>query len=686
MFLGSLTSIIPKKRRFIIFLLAFITGSVASWAVPFQYPGTGLDPSWAQALVQATDSGRIFGRDIIFTYGPLHQAVTSQVSTNLAPLIFSRLAFTAIWLTAQILIGTLIGCWAEASIALAVLISAGSNGDTVFYLIALVGIVAPATARLKTTGKNNLESLLLSTTLLSGSLLATLVKLSYAGAFIPVFVYAAGTYVLDSYNEKSLQSFARLATIVVGPLLVLVGAWTMFANGSIGNIFDYYFGPNLEIIKGYTDAMSYGASTRSLKLAFVYVFSFATLLALFFSLVLGVKVNGLRIRQLATDPSHCVLLACMSLLGWVVFKSSFVRDDSRHTLVGALFITCFLFVIIGFSRGRYDKHLDIASRENIVFGVIISFISATYLAILSGYRISPRIPLKYAQSFFDSFRLLSPSGQKVLIANREKAIAEIKESSEDFKIQKGLSADVIPWDISYLIANGLTYKPRPVPQSYTVYSRNLQDINKRFFTDFKRSPDWVVVDVNDIDGRLPIGLDSSSLISIKHFYSFSHKGSEGSIVFSKKHLEGEGFRAPTSNICTSVLKGRLEWLKIGKIRWQSQALGIPGKKSGFVILDVELKDSLSRSLLSTVYRPIPVEIEYLNAAGEVVSAHRFIPKAGREMIVHPIIKDNDDFLNAVYFGRPAGSDEIVSLRLATRNIMPPFSRSEYIFSSGCSGS
>ena len=105
-----------------------------------------------------------------------------------------------------------------------------------------------------------------------------------------------------------------------------------------------------------------------------------------------------------------------------------------------------------------------------------------------------------------------------------------------------------------------------------------------------------------------------------------------------------------------------------------------------MILDVELKDSLSRSLLSTVYRPIPVEIEYLNAAGEVVSAHRFIPKAGREMIVHPIIKDNDDFLNAVYFGRPAGSDEIVSLRLATRNIMPPFSRSEYIFSSGCSGS
>lgn len=100
---------IPKQKKFLILLLALITASVASWAVPFQYPAAGLDPSWSEALVQATDSGRIFGRDIIFTFGPLHQALTAQVSTNLAPLIFSRLAFTAVWLFAQILIGTLIG-------------------------------------------------------------------------------------------------------------------------------------------------------------------------------------------------------------------------------------------------------------------------------------------------------------------------------------------------------------------------------------------------------------------------------------------------------------------------------------------------------------------------------------------------------------------------------------------------
>lgn len=684
--ISSLFPIIPKHKRLIIILLAFFTGSVASWAVPFQYPGAGLDPSWAQALVQATDSGRIFGRDIIFSFGPLHQAFTAQVSTNLAPLIFSRLSFTAIWIIAQILIGSLIGCWAEVSIALAVLISAGTGEDLGFYLIALVGIVSPATARLRTTERNKLHSLLLSVTLLSGSLLATLVKLSYIGAFIPVLAYAVGMSILDVLDQKSHQSFWRLVVILACPLLILVVAWSVTSGASIGDLMHYYFGPNLDVVKGYTDAMSYDASKRSLLLVLLYVLSFIVLLSLFSNLVLGFKINSVAIRQLAYSPTSCLVLSCISMLAWVVFKSSFVRDDSGHTRLGALFFVSFLFIIIGFSGRRLRNALAAENGEYVVLGLIIALITSGSLSILSGYRFSPSIPLRYAKGFFQSFKLLSPAGQKWIIANRESGLNEIKENSEDYKIKKNLSADVIPWDISYLIANDLSYKPRPVPQSYTVYSRNLQDLNKRFFADRKKSPDWIIVDINDIDGRLPIGLDSSSLASLRRFYSFSHEGSEGSLVFSKKRSsEGDG-SAPISNSCTSNIVGYLEWLKAGKSRWQSKPLQIPREERGFVILDVELKDSLSRSLLSLIYRPFPVAIEYLDAAGEIVSSHRFIPKAGREMIVYPIIKDNDEFLNAVYLGMPTGGGEIVSLRLTTRNIMPPFSRSKYRFSFGCSSS
>ncbi len=469
-------------------------------------------------------------------------------------------------------------------------------------------------------------------------------------------------------------------------MLILLAAWSATSDATIGDLLHYYFGPNLDAVKGYTDAMSYDVSKRSLLLVLLYVFSFIILLFLFSSLVLGVRIKSMIIPQLTRSPASFLALACISLLAWVVFKRSFVRDDSGHTLLGGLFLVSFLFIIIGFSGRRLPNSLVAENGEYFVLGLIIWLITAGSLSILSGYRPSPSTPLKYAKGFFQSFSLLSPSGQKWFIANRESGLRKIKNNSEDYKIKKNSSADVIPWDITYLIANDLTYKPRPVPQSYAVYSRNLQDINKRFFADREKSPDWVIVDINDIDGRLPIGLDSSSLTSIKRFYSFSHEGSEGSLVFSKKRSFKDDEFVPIPNSCTSNIKGYLEWLKTGKMKWQSKPLEIPTERTGFVIFDVELKDSLSRSLLSTFYRPFPVVIEYLNSAGEIVSSYRFIPKAGRDMIVYPIIKNNDEFLNFVYLGKPAGGDEIVSLRLATRNMMPPFSRSKYTFSFGCSSS
>jgi len=677
---------LPKKKKFLILLLALITASVASWAVPFKYPSAGLDPSWIEALVQATDSGRIFGRDIVFTYGPLHQAHTAQISTNLAPLIFSRLAFTVVWLFSQILIGTLIGCWAEASIALAVLISTGKGG-VVFYLIALVGISALATARLNTKNKDTWDYLLLSIVLLSGSLLATLVKLSYVGASVPILIYTTGIYALDTCNKKSLKSLGKLAAILICPLLILAAAWSLASGGTFGDLLHYYFGPNLEVIKGYSDAMSYGPSLKSLALVFIYLLSFSTMLFFFSTLVMGVKSNRAGgLWGTAGGLNYYLSMACLSLLAWVVFKASFVRDDG-HVRLGGLFLACFLCIIIGFSRERLNRLFFSENGEFVALTLMFLFLTTAFLPLASGYRLSLSIPLEYVQGFFQSFKLLAPSGRKWLNNNRKSTLEEIKDTSEDYKIRQGDTADVIPWDISYIIANGLAYRPRPVPQSYSVYTRNLQELNKRFLENPKTSPEWLIIDIKDIDGRLPVGLDSSSLASIKSLYSFSHRGSQGSLIFSKKSdLKDKMTRTPVRSICKTNSKGTLKWLKTGTLRWQSQPLELSGESGGYLLLSTELKDSLSRSLVSSLYRPFPVEIEYLSAAGEVLSVYRFIPKAGSEMIVYPIIKSNDQFYNAIYLGMPAiedGNDKVTSLRLTTRNIMPPFSRSEYTLSFGC---
>jgi hypothetical protein len=70
------TSLIESLKRFkenfspwhLLFLLPLI------YFIPFPIffaPSTGLDPSWRISLNMAIDKGLIFGKDIVFTYGPL---------------------------------------------------------------------------------------------------------------------------------------------------------------------------------------------------------------------------------------------------------------------------------------------------------------------------------------------------------------------------------------------------------------------------------------------------------------------------------------------------------------------------------------------------------------------------------------------------------------------------------------
>ena len=79
---------------------------MACLGVRLRWPELGLDESWEQALVEATDSGRVFGRDLVFTYGPLHQLATSQASRFLLPLLVGRAVYGLAWFSSSPLIGS----------------------------------------------------------------------------------------------------------------------------------------------------------------------------------------------------------------------------------------------------------------------------------------------------------------------------------------------------------------------------------------------------------------------------------------------------------------------------------------------------------------------------------------------------------------------------------------------------
>ena len=51
---------------------SILFGIAVLWPVPVRWhvTGTGLDPSWAFALNYAHAKGLVFGRDLVFAYGP----------------------------------------------------------------------------------------------------------------------------------------------------------------------------------------------------------------------------------------------------------------------------------------------------------------------------------------------------------------------------------------------------------------------------------------------------------------------------------------------------------------------------------------------------------------------------------------------------------------------------------------
>jgi hypothetical protein len=62
--------------------------------------------------------------------------------------------------------------------------------------------------------------------------------------------------------------------------------------------------------------------------------------------------------------------------------------------------------------------------------------------------------------------------------------------------------DVFPWNVHLLIENNLNYTPRPVIQSYSVYTKYLEDLNFNFYNS-EKAPRFILYDYASIDSRYP---------------------------------------------------------------------------------------------------------------------------------------------------------------------------------------
>lgn len=673
-----------NKKIFIsIILLATFAASIAFGTVPIRYPEPGLDPSWQQALVEATDAGRTFGDSIVFTYGPFHQAVTNQASENLSALLASRAIFALVWFGTTALIGFSIGLSSATAIAISAAVlgvwHAGPPGDAKFYLFSLIAITASHSIwSFRHERFSSWRKSALSVLLATGALLSTLVKLSFLGSAVPALLSIYGFQILSLIRSPGRKPILSFAVSIVVPILFLYLLWGIFVSWSPNTVISYYLGSNLDIITGYTDAMSKNVSWLSLILVSLYWMSI--FMNLTFYGLLTAKEDCLKQKLTLYCRSQSILAAIsLALLSWVCFKAAYVRDDSLHVVLAGMYTIALTVVIAGFRWRELRELLRNHDKATLILASLpllcISFVIAD---LGGGYN-------NMAQGLFDSVSMITSSGREAIAMKRRKKLKDIQVDSENYMISPGSSADIMPWEITGLLANQLAYKPRPIPQSYSTYTDSLQKVNKDFFDSSPNRPDFVIIEAKDIDGRLPVGLDSAALAAIKENYSFSHKGNRGSLVFKLGNSnETDAIRSGKSNC--ELDDQALTWRPLGRLKWQSNNIIIPSNRAGFLTLTTHFKNSLSRSLLSSLYRPFPVTIEYLDAQQNVLGQYRFIPKAGKQIVAYPVILNNDDLFDFMTSSETAGapqSQEIRYFRFTARNIGAPFKTSNYSLKFAC---
>ena len=195
----SVLASLPMRRTATLLLFAILTAILAVIGVPLQHPGLELDAAWQQALVEATEHQWVFGRDLIFTYGPLHQLATQQIATNLLPLLLGRVLYGIAWGATTALLGLLGGL--TTALSLVVFISCTStdnpaSADALFNLLCILGVLcALAPLRRGSTARSSalwrLGQPALTSLQAMGIAIGTLIKLSYLGAALPALTAMA---------------------------------------------------------------------------------------------------------------------------------------------------------------------------------------------------------------------------------------------------------------------------------------------------------------------------------------------------------------------------------------------------------------------------------------------------------------------------------------------------------------
>jgi hypothetical protein len=435
----------------------------------FELPGIGLDPSWRLAINLALKEKLTWGKEIVFTFGPLGYLYThlSLHASKLAIVLFALfINLNGIYFVYYLF--RTVQSKKDLVVVAAILFFLGYFLFRPDSITLYLYFTFHAFHFLK---HKNAVSLLIASV---SALLAFYLKAN-TGIILNVLfvVFIAYNYIFRGFHH------VKNAAYLAGHFIIL---WvlSLLLNTDILS----YFQSSLPVVNAYNDAMVVIIQDKFMVYSAVVIF------------IIIVLVLLLSLKEIVFSLDELYLFSSLLLLFYVLFKQAFVRADHIN-----IYFSGFTFIVItGYLFTRVQK---IRSSLFLV-AIATSFISVANMSGTPGKNVDEQIGFH----FFVSGNELEMSEKALRRTLPPGIINEIGDHS----------VDVLGSEISFIFYNDLKYNPRPVIQSYLAYDPKLIDRNFDKYMSAS-GPEYVLYHLGSIDDRHPFWDEPKTYLSLLANYS-----------------------------------------------------------------------------------------------------------------------------------------------------------------------
>ena len=582
---------------------AAIFVSLVLLTLPTVAPDLGIDPSWCAVLNWAHERGAQFGKDIVFTYGPLGYLT--------APYCLAQPAGTVVLVNAllcfQVAVGLCLAAWRLGPIwrwsLLALFVLESANIETRVDMVFEIGVFCWGFLCLVESGRRQ-RICAASLVLLAG--FAALTKMSHL--FMASFTICAVAIHVGVGADR------RLGVRMLLGFAGIIGIGWLACGQALSNLGTF-------VLNGFLISREYdqAASLEGLPMLrwegfLLGIVALATIL-----LSTGAGLHSLNRRQRLRG---IIALAWVAGLLFLVWKHSMVRLDRYHIVELLVFIPVVTLSLEALRDLPTKLHYTGRAMALVCCVVSVGTLESAFLPSLSD---SFRQPFR--QFAYHLGWLFSSARNRQRL---EPDLAALRSEAQLPALRRLIgtnTVDVFGSLQAYAMLNGLNYRPRPVFQSYAAYTPVLAQLNEGFFLG-DDAPEFVLFQLSAPYHQFRALDDGPALRGL--LVNYGSVGTEGPFVLLKH-------RSSAMARLTLIQEGTTS---AGKVIDLSQ---FPDAN---LWLDLEVEPTIAGRVVSFLYRPPAMRLAVWGQSAGIakrLARRRAAPSVLRTgFVVSPFPLNEDD--------------------------------------------